>query len=111
MTRLAADSKISAQVSYREATRLGQHYKAFFFSHYIGFFPWHTCHFSVTDVLVPYRPFRSALEETFAPSTFPPSSHVAYCTFEARFFLFATFKRVRYLEGVMPVCCLKRFEK
>ena len=28
-----------------------------------------------------------------------------------RFCLFATFKRVRYLEGVMPVCCLKRFEK
>ena len=52
MSRLAADSKIGTQVSDREATRLGQHYEAFFFSHYIGFFPWHTCHFSVTDVLV-----------------------------------------------------------
>ena len=64
MSRLAADSKISTQVSDREPTRLGQHDKAFFFSHYIGFVPWHTCHFSVTDVLVltvtyvlvPYHP-------------------------------------------------------
>ena len=51
MSRLAADSKISTQVSDREATRWGQHYEAFFFSHYIGFVPWHSCHFSVTDVL------------------------------------------------------------
>ena len=55
MTRLAADSKICTQVRDREPARLGQHYEAFFFSHYIGFVPWHTCHFSVTDVLVSYQ--------------------------------------------------------
>ena len=41
MTRLTADPKVRAQLSYRESARLSQYYKSFFLGHYIGFFPWH----------------------------------------------------------------------
>jgi hypothetical protein len=33
---------LGAQLGYREAARLSQHYKeVFFLGHYIGFFAWH----------------------------------------------------------------------
>ena len=54
VTRLATDPKISTQISDRETARSGQRYKAFFFGHYIGLFPWHKCHYRVLPMSLCY---------------------------------------------------------